>query len=1538
MKTILGLDLGTNSIGWALIKHDFENKEGKIIKIGSRILPMSQDILGKFNSGQSISQTAERTRLRSTRRLLERDLLRRERLHRVLNKINFLPKHYADEIDFEHRLGQFQKSKEPKLAFYEIEPKKFQFIFKNSFNEMLDDFKNNQPELVSGDKKVPYDWTIYYLRKKALTQKIEKEELSWILLNFNQKRGYYQLRGEEEDAENNKSIKFYSLKVINVEASDPGKAKDEIWYNVFLENGWIYRRSSKIFLDWKDKTKDFIVTEDLNEDGSIKTFADGKEKRSFKAVDSELDWIAIKKSTEEKLEKSNKTVGAYIYETLLTKPDQKVRGKLIRTIERKFYKDELKSILKEQAKHHPELQNHELYKICIEELYAFNDAHKNNIANKDFTYLFMDDIIFYQRPLKSKKSLISNCPMEKREFKTKNGALLSETIKCVAKSHPLFQEFRLLQFLNNLRIFKKEELNDIDITNTLIPNEEERFKLYLWLNDKTDVDQKGFLSYFNLGKNADQYRWNYVEEKKYPLNETRGEILKRLNKIGIKQDFLTAEVEQHLWHILYSVEGKIEIEKALKKFAKKYNIQSESFIELFKKYPRINKEYGALSLKAIKKLLPLMRFGKNWCEKDIIDNMDIYQQNIKEVINKIEEKASTKSQDQKWVSKIAEKLLALDANINDFKGLHKDVASYLVYKRDSEIANVNFWKRPEDIELLKQHSLRNPIVEQVINETLQTIKDIWTEYGKGKESFFDEIHIELSRELKNPADKRAHITQTISENENTNIRIKGLLIEMLNDENIENVRPYSPMQQEILKLYEEGVYENETNEKTLEEISNIRKQTEPSPNELKRYKLWLEQGYISPYTGKIIPLTKLFTPAYEIEHIIPQSRFFDDSLSNKIICEAEVNSIKDNQLAYEFIKNNPGLKIELSKGNFVEILDLANYEQHVKKYFGNKKVKLKKLLMEDIPESFIERQLNDSRYISKVVKNLLSHIVRQEGEEEGTAKNVIVTNGSITSTLRQDWGINDIWTELITPRFQRLNHLTNTENFGTINPKTNKFLPAIPLDLSKGFSKKRIDHRHHAIDALIVACTGRNHVNYLNNESAKEKNKEERFDLRNKLKRVETIDARKWERGEWITRKISVGKEFLKPWLSFSKDAKDELYNTVVSFKKNNRVINKTINYYQSWEIQTDGAVKKVFKKQIKGDNWAIRKPLHKDTVSGLVNLKLKKTVSLTSAIDYFENIVDKPLRNKISHLISEGYDKKKIMKLFKDNENKFDNSDVSKVEIFYYSNENSKERLAASRVKLDDTFNEKKIKTITDHGIHKILLKHLENYKEIKDEKGREIAPETLAFSADGIDALNKNIVELNNGQFHKPIFKVRTFETLGNKFVVGNMGNKKNKFVEAAKGTNLFFAIYLDTNGKRSYETIPLNVVIENQKLGALNKEKPYECSVPKQNEFGHKLKFYLSPNDLVYLPTVNETKDPNLVNLEKFNKDQLGRIYKFVSSTGNRAYFLQANVATSIVNKVEFSPLNKMEKSIDDIMIKSECWKIEMNRLGNTLSIIK
>jgi CRISPR/Cas system Type II protein with McrA/HNH and RuvC-like nuclease domain len=71
MANILGLDLGTNSIGWAVVSKNEENKIEELKGLGSRIIPMSQDILGKFDSGNSISQTAERTGFRGVKKPTE---------------------------------------------------------------------------------------------------------------------------------------------------------------------------------------------------------------------------------------------------------------------------------------------------------------------------------------------------------------------------------------------------------------------------------------------------------------------------------------------------------------------------------------------------------------------------------------------------------------------------------------------------------------------------------------------------------------------------------------------------------------------------------------------------------------------------------------------------------------------------------------------------------------------------------------------------------------------------------------------------------------------------------------------------------------------------------------------------------------------------------------------------------------------------------------------------------------------------------------------------------------------------------------------------------------------------------------------------------------------------------------------------------------------------------------------------------------------------------------------------------------------------
>jgi len=184
--------------------------------------------------------------------------------------------------------------------------------------------------------------------------------------------------------------------------------------------------------------------------------------------------------------------------------------------------------------------------------------------------------------------------------------------------------------------------------------------------------------------------------------------------------------------------------------------------------------------------------------------------------------------------------------------------------------------------------------------------------------------------------------------------------------------------------------------------------------------------------------------------------------------------------------------------------------------------------------------------------------------------------------------------------------------------------------------------------------------------------------------------------------------------------------------------------------------------------------------------------------------------------------------------------------------------------------------------------------------------------------------------------------------------MGNRKNKYVEAAKGTNLFFAIYQDNNSKRNYETVPLNEVIEHQKQVA-HLPKAERTLIPVKSNKGQFL-FALSPNDLVYVPSNEELENPALVSFSHLTKNQVNRIYIFIDGSGTTGNFLPFTTASLIFNMskkeqenhgIDYpiqneygigSPQSKNQKSLIGFMIKERCWKLKVDRLGNILNVIK
>lgn len=130
----------------------------------------------------------------------------------------------------------------------------------------------------------------------------------------------------------------------------------------------------------------------------------------------------------------------------------------------------------------------------------------------------------------------------------------------------------------------------------------------------------------------------------------------------------------------------------------------------------------------------------------------------------------------------------------------------------------------------------------------------------------------------------------------------------------------------------------------------------------------------------------------------------------------------------------------------------------------------------------------------------------------------------------------------------------------------------------------------------------------------------------------------------------------------------------------------------------------------------------------------------------------------------------------------------------------------------------------------------------------------------------------------------------------------------------------MYVSSDGKRSYFSVPLNEVIDREKAGL--------SPVPEKNG-EDSLVFWLSPNDLVYVPTEDE--------MERGYVDgelDRSRIYKMVSSSGRQCFFVPASVAVSIVDKIEFSVMNKMERATTGEMIKEICIPIKVDRLGRVV----
>ena len=1477
-KKILGLDLGSNSIGWAVVKAEVsENGEERLTGIeaaGSRILPMDPDLLSDFEKGNSVSQTKTRREARSARRRSERKKLRRARLLRTLRIMGWLPAHMASAID---DYGNIKRGSEPKMEW-----DGGNFLFTGAFEEMCAEFSARHPEL----KSVSHDWTVYYLRKKALREALTGQELAWVLLHFNQKRGYMPSRSDANvpAAKEGEKKEIVDVRVVGCKAAEAAKGR-KATKAVTL----IFDDGGEMTMPYYGTTPEEMVGRQME---LLKTTKEGKTPTYTNP--GENDWTFKKEKSKERITSAHKTVGEYLYDSLLEEPDVKLTGGKVTVMDRELYKSELEAILTKQAEFHDELKSSTLLAKCAEALYPNNPGHRAELMRHTMANLIMNDIILYQRPLKSKKSTIADCPFEYRTYMDKTGVEQVQKLKCAPRSHPLFQEFRLWQFVTNLRVTDEQTGNSENILT-----DADRVKLFDELTKKSKVKAADVLKIVQkiikpeeFKKEKDEapechYRVNMVEGKDYPCYDTRAEIAACLTnkksgpglKAGDAYELITQTREEgdmtneeYLWHISYSVTDPKEFEKAIKKWAETNGLPAEETARAFCAL-KPNKNYASYSLKAIKRLLPLMRMGRHW-SFEAIDAKT--RAKIEHFINGEEAEDMTPETMHKWAADREDGGYGFRQTEESFQGLQPWQACEVVYGKLSGDEGLK-WQTSDDVrewlDKFPHGSLRNPIVEQVVLETMRVVADVWDKHGRP-----DEIHIEMARELKKTNAERAEMTRQNAQKEEDNERIRKILRELAST--CEGVRPFSPIQQTKLKICVEGA-------------RLVAPADEPKIEEIEAYKHWIEQNYKSPYTGKTIALSRLFTEDYEIEHIIPRSRYYDDSFNNKVICEAAVNKDKDNKMAMEYINAAQGKEVDLGGGKKVNILTPDEYVKLINDIYKNNSRKRENLLRTELPQGFNNRQMNDSRYIAVKVKELLNNAVRAEvGDDGAGSKNVVVCTGAVTDRLKQDWGVNDKWNEIILPRFMAMNEKVadkSDSNNCFIAKSNGHLIPTVPTDMLKGFNKKRIDHRHHAMDAIVIACASRAMVQFFSNQSA---NKGGNM-FENLKKSLCHNDAN----NGWVVN---------MPWETFPTDVKNALESITVSIKHRQRIVTRTTNHY----TVTKGGRREVRKQA----TYAIRQSLHKDTVWGLVNLQQMEQMSLKDAIKELRaflsariddpqlrpksQIVCKPLRRRISQLIAAGKTDKEILALLNAEADVWSEEiKGGKVSVYTWSKDTY-----ATRKTLDYFKDTSKIAEVTDMGVQKILYEHVKLYPNGIEN----------AFSPDGIKWMNDNIKMLNGGKHHQPIYKARVKKNAPKIQSVNGLGRK---FAFADDGTMLFLAVYLTTKGKRKFEVPLLKKVIERKLKG--------EPLIPETNSSGDKLLFVLSPNDLVYVPTHGETE-----------VEDKRRIFKFISSSNMN--FVPVSVAKPIVDcnnaKLrEFDSHNSIT-TLNGISIKDVCLPIEIDRLGN------
>ncbi len=294
----------------------------------------------------------------------------------------------------------------------------------------------------------------------------------------------------------------------------------------------------------------------------------------------------------------------------------------------------------------------------------------------------------------------------------------------------------------------------------------------------------------------------------------------------------------------------------------------------------------------------------------------------------------------------------------------------------------------------------------------------------------------------------------------------------------------------------------------------------PTKSRIRKYRLWEEAGRQCLYCGRSIDEKQCLNgDNMEVEHIIPKSVLYDDSYGNKTCACRRCNKEKGNRTALEYIR---------AKGWEDEYMERINERLKAKKISYSKYQRLR-WLKEDIPSDFLERQLRLTQYISRQAMAILQQGIRR----------VSASEGGVTARLRSLWGYDDI---LHTLNLDRYDSMGETERVSREGETTEKLR-------IKDWSKRK-DHRHHAIDALVVASTRQGYIQRLNRVSS-ESEREAMSGEIEVQKATKTDKLSLLER--WLTQ---------RPHLSV-RAVSDKVAEILISYRPGKRVVTRGRNIYR---------------------------------------------------------------------------------------------------------------------------------------------------------------------------------------------------------------------------------------------------------------------------------------------------------------------------------------------------------------------------------------